>query len=75
VMLADSVEADFRFSPSTSSKSIEAQIKKVVENKIKDGQLEECDLTLKEMASIIEAFTRVLTGLVHTRRGYPVKSR
>ncbi|MEA1963880.1 MAG: HDIG domain-containing protein [Candidatus Aerophobetes bacterium] len=74
VMLADSVEADFRFSPSTSSKGIEAQIKRVVENKMKDGQLEECDLTLKEIADIIEAFTRVLTGLVHTRRGYPVRS-
>ncbi|MCD6472694.1 HDIG domain-containing protein [Candidatus Aerophobetes bacterium] len=74
IMLADSVEADFRFSPSKSSKSIEAQIKKVVWNKINDGQLEECDLTLKEIAKIIEAFTRVLTGLVHTRGGYPMGS-
>ena len=74
IMLADSVEADFRFSPSTSSKGIEAQVKKVVGNKINDGQLEECDLTLKEIAKIIEAFTRVLTGLIHTRGGYPVRS-
>jgi len=73
VMLADSVEAAFRFSPQTTSKGIATQVKKVINNKLKDNQLDECDLTLKDTAKIIEAFVRVLSGAVHTRGRYPAE--
>lgn len=78
VMLADSVEAAFRFSPQKTLKSIHLQVKKVVNNKLKDNQLDECDLTLGEIARISDAFVRTLTGVVHTRGRYPeemLKSR
>ena len=71
VMLADSVEADFRFSPWKSPKGIKARIQKVITNKLKDHQLDEADLSLRDINLISEAFTRVLTGLSHARKRYP----
>ncbi len=71
VMLADSVEAAFRFSPQKTVKSIEAQVEKVINNKLKDRQLDRCDLTLREIRKIAEAFTRILAGFIHTRGRYP----
>lgn len=71
VMLADSVEADFRFFPRQTPKSIEAQVSKVIGNKLKDAQLDECDLTLGEIRKITDAFSRTLAGVVHTRGRYP----
>jgi len=71
VMLADSVEADFRFSSEKSSRKIKERVQKVIENKLKDHQLEEADLTLRDLSLITEAFTRVLTGFSHTRKRYP----
>lgn len=78
IMLADSVEADSHFSPrKTHSGSpltrneISSRIEKVINNKLKDHQLDECNLTLEELAKIKEAFTRAFTGLVHTRGRYP----
>jgi len=71
VMLADSVEAAFRFSPQKTLKGIHSQVKKVVNNKLKDNQLDECDLTLGEIARISDAFVRILAGVIHTRGRYP----
>ena len=73
VMLADSVEAAFRFSPQRTPKGVATQIKKVINNKLKDNQLDECDLTMRDTAKITEAFTRVLGGAVHTRGRYPAE--
>ncbi|MFQ6066353.1 MAG: HD family phosphohydrolase [bacterium] len=78
VMLADSVEAAFRFSPQKTLKRIHLQVKKVVNNKLKDNQLDECNLTLGEIARMSDAFVRTLTGVIHTRGRYPeemLKSR
>jgi len=71
VMLADSVEAAFRFSPQRTVKGIALQVKTVIDNKLKDNQLDECQLTLKETRKIAEAFTRVLRGVSHVRGRYP----
>ncbi len=71
VMLADSVEAAFCFSPQKTLKGIQSQVKKVVNNKLKDNQLDECDLTLGEIARISDAFVRILAGVIHTRGRYP----
>ncbi|NQS89469.1 HDIG domain-containing protein [Patescibacteria group bacterium] len=78
VMLADSLEADFRFSSGRVSKGssltrhkISSRIEKVMDNKLKDHQLDECNLTLRELTKIKEAFARVFAGLAHTRGRYP----
>ena len=36
-----------------------------------DGQLDECDLTLKDLEKIANVFTHILTGIYHTRVEYP----
>jgi len=71
VMLADSVEAGFRFSPSKSHQATVNQVERIIDNKIKDGQLDKCDLTMKELNKLRDAFTRVLTGIIHSRGRYP----
>ena len=72
LMLADSVEAAARSMKSPVPAQIQALVRRIVDSRISDGQLDECTLTLQEMAHIEEAFTRVLTlGFYHHRIAYP----
>jgi hypothetical protein len=71
IMLADSVEASSRSMDEPTPSSIRNLVKKILNNKFIDGQLDECDLTLKDMHKIAESFVRVLTGVFHTRPDYP----
>ena len=72
LMLADSVEAAARTLKTPSPTQINALVKRIVSHKIQDGQLDDCCLTLRELAQIEEAFTRVLTlGFYHHRIEYP----
>ncbi|MBF0215975.1 MAG: HDIG domain-containing protein [Candidatus Omnitrophica bacterium] len=71
VLLADAVEASSRSLQDPTPASVRHLVKKVVNNKFIDGQLDECDLTLKDMHNIYEAFVRTLTGIFHTRTSYP----
>lgn len=73
VMLADSVEAAFRATPKDTPKGIYELVKEVIENKLKEGQLEESELSLGELSKIADAFTRVLTGALHGREEYPAR--
>ncbi len=71
VMLADSSEAAVRSMKDLTKEKIEDMVRKVVQGKLKDGQLDECDLTLKEIETIIHSFVKVLTGIYHDRIEYP----
>jgi cyclic-di-AMP phosphodiesterase PgpH len=71
IMLADAVEASSRTLSEPTPSSIRNLVKKVVNNIFIDGQLEECDLTLRDMHKIVDAFVWVLTGIFHTRVAYP----
>ncbi len=71
VLLADSVEASSRSLEEPTPSSIRNLVRKIVNNKFIDGQLDECDLTLKDMHKIAESFVRVLMGFFHTRLSYP----
>ncbi|MFH1847285.1 MAG: HDIG domain-containing metalloprotein [Candidatus Omnitrophota bacterium] len=71
VLLADSVEASSRTLDEPNPASIRNLVKKIINNKFIDGQLDECDLTLKDMHVIADSFVRVLTGVFHTRLNYP----
>ncbi len=71
VLLADAVEASSRSLTEPTPSSISNLVKKVVNNKFIDGQLEECDLTLKDMHKIADAFVRVIMAAFHTRTSYP----
>jgi len=71
VLLADSVEASSRALSEPTPASISHLVKKVINDKFLDGQLDECDLTLRDMHEIANAFIRVLMAVFHTRTTYP----
>ncbi|MEA3305370.1 MAG: HD domain-containing protein, partial [Candidatus Omnitrophota bacterium] len=71
VLLADSVEAASRALSDPTPSRIRGLVQKIINNKFIDNQLDECDLTLKDLNKIYAAFVRILTGIFHTRVGYP----
>ena len=74
VLLADSVEAATRTLKDPTPGKIEELVHKVINNKFIDGQLDECELTLKDLEKISSVFIRILGGIYHSRIAYPEKS-
>jgi len=72
-LLADSVEGATRALDDPTPPRIEETVKKIVNNKFIDGQLDECNLTLKEIDKISSAFIRILSAMYHSRIKYPEK--
>ncbi len=71
VMLADAVEAASRVLKDPTAARIEALVDKIVNHVFIDGQLDDCELTLKDISSIKEHFTYILNGIFHRRIDYP----
>lgn len=71
VMLADCVEAVVRSITEPTEGKIEGTVRKIIKEKLEDGQLDLCDLTLKDLDIIARAFLRVLSGFFHERIQYP----
>jgi len=71
VMLADSVEAAVRSMADKTEGKIEGLVRKIIRDKLDDGQLDECDLTLKNLDDIAKAFMKVFSGYFHAREEYP----
>jgi putative nucleotidyltransferase with HDIG domain len=74
VLLADSVEGATRSMDEHNPRRIEDMVHKVINNKFIDGQLDECNLTLREIDTIASTFVRVLSAMYHGRVKYPEKS-
>jgi len=75
VLLADSVEAATRALKDPSPSKVEEVVHKIINNKFIDGQLDECDLTLKDLEKISVVFIRLLNGIYHSRVTYPEELR
>ena len=73
IMLADSVEAAARSLPKPIAGRIEGIVRKIVREKLNDGQFDQCDITLRELDIVVETFVKILTGIYHTRIEYPEK--
>lgn len=71
VMLADSVEAAVRSLPEPSPGRIEGMVRRIIKDRLYDGQLEECDLTFRDLNTIAESFSKILNGVYHNRIEYP----
>lgn len=71
VLLADSVEAAVRSLVRPTPGRIEGLVRKIVKDHLADGQLDESNITLRDLDKICEAFVRVLTGIYHKRVEYP----
>jgi putative nucleotidyltransferase with HDIG domain len=71
VMLADNVEAAVRSMTAVTPEKIEGLVRKIIKERLQDGQLDESALTFKDLDLISGAFTRILNGIFHNRIEYP----
>ncbi len=71
IMLADSVEAATRAMSDPTKGKIDGLTRKIIKGKLNDGQLDECDITLKDLDEIAKSFSKVLEGIYHSRIEYP----
>ncbi|MFM6927664.1 MAG: HD family phosphohydrolase [Bdellovibrio sp.] len=70
-MLADSIEAAARSLDEPTPARLQNIVRNIVQRKFSDGQLDECNLTLKDISKVEVAFTRILLGIYHQRIDYP----
>ena len=71
LMLADSVEASARSLLNPTPETLAAHIEAIVAAKLREGELDECELSLREMALVRDAFATTLRGAMHGRVAYP----
>jgi putative nucleotidyltransferase with HDIG domain len=75
IMLADSVEAASRSLGTSSPKLLRELVKKIIRDKFISAQLDQSDLTLRDLDDIVEGFMPVLQGIFHSRIEYPSKDK
>jgi len=71
VLVADAAEAVSRTLVDPTPARIKGMVQKIINNVFSDGQLDECELTLKDLNQIAKSFTKTLSGIFHTRIEYP----
>jgi len=71
LMLADGAEAATRAARPTSPEQVEEIVRKVINDRLAQGQLDECPLTLSDLRLTREALTTTLQGVFHPRLQYP----
>jgi hypothetical protein len=71
LMLADGVEASVRSLASRDEAAIRSMVSRIVNDRMEDGQFDECDLTLRDISRAQEAFVAQLLGMYHQRVAYP----
>ncbi|MGI6329116.1 MAG: HD family phosphohydrolase [Dethiobacteria bacterium] len=73
ILLSDSVEAAVRSLSRPVAGRIEGMVRRIIKEKLNDGQLDEAPLTLKDLDKIGDTFVHILTGIFHRRIEYPEK--
>jgi putative nucleotidyltransferase with HDIG domain len=71
LMLADGVEASVRSLDEKDEESIRAMVNRIVDARVEDGQLDDAELTLRNLTQIKDAFVGQLLGMYHSRIKYP----
>ena len=71
VMMADAVEASSKVLNDPTPARIAALVEKIINHVFLEGQLDECELTLKDISEIKKRFIYILTGILHKRIDYP----
>ena len=71
IMLADAIEAASKTLTDPTPARIQGMVQKLINNIFIDGQLDECELTLKDLHLIAKSFNMVLAGTFHHRIDYP----
>lgn len=70
LMIADAVESAVRAAKNPTNEEIDAIINKIIKERLNDGQLSDSPLTLKDITTIGETFSRMLRGMHHKRIKY-----
>ena len=71
VSLADSIESASRSLERVTPQKIDQLIGDIIQQRLIDGQLKECDLTMRELEEVAESFKHTLQSMMHTRVAYP----
>ncbi|MBI5575872.1 MAG: HDIG domain-containing protein [Deltaproteobacteria bacterium] len=71
IMLADSVEATARSLKDPTKAELDEIVDRIVDRAYLDGQLNDCDMTLRDLHAVCEAFKNVLSAVLHARVDYP----
>lgn len=71
ILLADMLEAEARTLNNPTASRIKNLTQNVINRNLVNGQLDDCNLTLRELNKIKDVFSRVLTGMFHNRVEYP----
>jgi len=71
VMLADVLEAASRTLENPTPSRIQKLVQELINKIFSDGQLDNCELTLKDLHNIARSFNKILTGIHHHRIEYP----
>jgi putative nucleotidyltransferase with HDIG domain len=74
IMLADGCEAAVRSIAKPNMSRIENTVRRVINERLRDGQLNECALTLRDLNVIGDVFIRVLCSTCHSRIEYPAEA-
>lgn len=75
ILIADAIEAASRTLTNPSPARIRNLVNSIADNKLGDRQLDECNLSMMEVAQIKETFIHVLTSMFHTRVRYPKQDK
>ncbi|MGV8016556.1 MAG: HD family phosphohydrolase [Ignavibacteria bacterium] len=71
VMLADTVEASTKAIEDPTPKKLEDKIDEIIKKRFIEGELDDCNLTLKDLTRIKKSFLKILIGIYHQRIKYP----
>ena len=71
ISLADSIESASRSLEKVTPQKIDQLIGDIIQARLIDGQLKECDLTMRELEEVAESFKHTLQSMLHTRVAYP----
>jgi membrane-associated HD superfamily phosphohydrolase len=71
ISLADSIESAARSLERVTPQKIDQLITDMIQKRIIDGQLKECDLTMRELEEVAESFRNTLQSMMHSRIAYP----
>ena len=71
VMMADAVEAASKVLSDPTPARISSLVDRIINHIFLDGQLDECELTLKDIQEVKRCFSYILTAIFHKRIDYP----
>jgi membrane-associated HD superfamily phosphohydrolase len=71
LMMSDAVESASRTLSEPTPARIEGLVRELIEKRLRDGQFDECGLTLREISEIRESLIKSIIGIYHVRVRYP----